>query len=63
MIIVDSDLLDTQRRALAKIVVDNQLPTSTERDDLEGLLELLHAIEDDRLSSLGDTMTIEWQTL
>lgn len=55
--IVDINLLDMQRRALSVIVVDNQLPNITQREDLEGLLELLHSIHDVYLeTNTGDVI-------
>lgn len=58
--LVDADLLDMQRRALSVLVVDNQLPNATQRENLEGLLELLHSIEDARLDTLSNEIVLEF---
>ncbi len=57
--IVDTDLLDMQRRALTVLVVDNQLPNITQREDLEGLLEFLHSIQDVSLETLSGEVLLE----
>jgi hypothetical protein len=41
---VDIELLEDQRKELSKLVVDRQLPDT---EILEGLLELVHSIQDE----------------
>lgn len=54
--IVDIDLLADQRKELSKLVVDRQLPDT---EKLEGLLEMLHSIQDVYDESVGRDVILE----
>lgn len=54
--IVDIDLLADQRKELTKLVVDRQLPDT---EKLEGLLEMLHSIQDVYDTTVGRDVILE----
>jgi hypothetical protein len=54
--IVDIDQLADQRKELTKLVVDRQLPDT---EKLEGLLEMLHSIQDVYDESVGRDVILE----